>query len=152
MGKSHSRRFLAAFAGLGAAGALLLACSTAERELVPEEPSWRGEAAAHGGSTAADPAAQVGADMERPDEAQYLVSDGVIVTELPPEVLASVRAQLLSGGHEREADALAGLYDLGTGRVVDPGRARRVQAELHLDALTGEDVQVPLTPAEGVSR
>jgi hypothetical protein len=150
MGTFLSGMSSAPFAALCAATTLLFACSTAEPELVPREPNADYEAAR--GTPAEGAPASVGANVERPDELRYLVSDESIVTELPPEVLASVRAQLLAGGHEREANALARLYDLDTGRVIDPDHARHVQAQLRAGTLPAEALDGPVTPSEGRAR
>jgi hypothetical protein len=145
MGTFFSER--ATFAALCAATSLLFACSTAEPELMPPEPA--GDPAAARGTPAEGSPESVGGSVERAEEPRYLVSDDAIVTELPPEVLASVRAQLLAGGHEREANALARLYDLDTGRVLDPDHARQVQAQLRAGTLPAGALDGPLPSVEG---
>jgi hypothetical protein len=65
-------------------------------------------------------------------ELRYLVdpATGAVAMEVPPEVLASARVQLVARGHEAAARQLDVLYDRETGRVRDPQRARAAEARI----------------------
>ena len=47
---------------------------------------------------------------------------GRIAREIPPAVLSDIFAQLKRRGMTKEAERVQRLYDLGSGRVRDPGR------------------------------
>jgi hypothetical protein len=86
----------------------------AEPKPPPAQPPWRDPAKAPPNAA----------------ELRYLVDPetGAVVMEVPPEVLASVRVQLFTTGHEAEARQLDALYDRQTGRVRDPARAKAAEA------------------------
>jgi|SoiMethySBSTD1v2_1073268.scaffolds.fasta_scaffold47698_2 hypothetical protein len=65
-------------------------------------------------------------------ELRYLVDieTGRVLMEVPPPVLASVRLQLVTTGHEDMARQLGVLYDLQTGRVRDPARAKAAEVRI----------------------
>ena len=62
----------------------------------------------------------------------YLASteDSTVYLEVPPEILADVRAQLVRWGREDVARQLARLYDLRTGFVRDTAHARQAETRL----------------------
>lgn len=62
----------------------------------------------------------------------YLTSteDGSVYLEVPPEIIADVRTQLVRWGREDAAHQLGRLYDLQTGLVRDTAHAKRAEARL----------------------
>jgi hypothetical protein len=122
-----------------AATALLLAgCSTSHAEPTPPERAQQLRTDAPPATTVPveRPPVDVVPSAESSDELHYLVGpEHTIVTDLPPEVLASVMAALVADGHDRVARALGRLYDPATGRVRDPADADRVQARLRAGTL-----------------
>ena len=69
-----------------------------------------------------------------PDAAElmYLVNteDGSVFLEVPPEILADVRTELVRHGREDVARQLEKLYDLQTGFVRDPAHAKKAEERL----------------------
>lgn len=60
------------------------------------------------------------------DEGVLVGTDGRGLAELPPEVLADVRAQLLAAGAKDAVAQIDRRYDLGTGRARDVAHAASV--------------------------
>jgi len=62
----------------------------------------------------------------------YLAStgDATVYLEVPPEILADVRTELVRQGREDAARQLGKLYDLKTGFVRDTAHAKRAEARL----------------------
>ena len=62
----------------------------------------------------------------------YLASteDGTVYLEVPPEILADVRTELVKRGRDDAARQLGKLYDLKTGFVRDTAHAKAAEARL----------------------
>jgi hypothetical protein len=56
--------------------------------------------------------------------------DGSVILEVPPQILADVRTELVRRGREDLAHQLNKLYDLHTGSVRDLAQAKRAEAWL----------------------
>lgn len=99
--------------------------------------SATGEGAASSGTASNDAVAAVGAAV-LPADARYLVDpeSGAVAMDVPPAILADVRAQLVAAGRTDAADGLARLYDPATGHVRDEAKAKATNATL-LAAIAG---------------
>lgn len=104
---------------LALVAAVLVSCTHAQPEGAPTEPP---------------PITQQLPERPPPDVAElmYLTSteDGSVFLEVPPEILADVRTELVRRGREDMARQLEKLYDLQTGFVRDPAHAKRAEARL----------------------
>ena len=86
-------------------------------------------------------------------ELRYLVEHetGRVVMEVPPQVLAAMRLQLVTTGHEDIARQLGVLYDLQTGRVRDPQRAKAAESRIRGPNAPPVPVPVPEKIPPGAS-
>lgn len=157
MRKAPSSALSTCLPALAATAMLLAGCSTSHAEPTPPEATQQLRTDRPPATTAPieRPPANAVPSAEAADEQPYLVgAEDTIVTELPPEVLASVIAALVAEGHDGVARALGRLYDTTTNRVNDPANADRVQARLRAGALPPGALDAPVRPwtDEGESR
>jgi hypothetical protein len=110
------------YTGLIALAVLLTSCGRAgpEPTVPPPEPA-----------TPPAPVEQAPAPADAPD-LMYLAStnDGTVYLEVPPEILADVRTELVRRGRDDAARQLGKLYDLKTGFVRDTAHAKAAEARL----------------------
>lgn len=101
----------------------------AEAEAAPELPPGasplpEADAPPSAGGFVADPSLRT---QRAGDEGVLVGPDGRGLAELPPEVLADVRAQLLAAGAKDAVAQIDRRYDLATGRARDAAHARGVR-------------------------
>lgn len=110
---------------------------------------------AHVGDTARQKPSWLDRSAAPPDAAElrYLVDrdTGRVFMEVPPPVLANVRVQLLTTGHEEVAHQIGRLYDLQTGRVRDPEHAKAAELRIRGPNPPPLVQPVPESPPPGAS-
>jgi predicted small lipoprotein YifL len=116
----HLRR--RSYTGLITLAVALASCGRAgpEPTVPPQEPE-----------APPTPVEQGPAPADAPD-LMYLAStkDGTVYLEVPPEILADVRTELVRRGRDDAARQLGKLYDLKTGFVRDTAHAKAAEARL----------------------